>query len=132
MKWWLLAAAIPVAVACTTVKEPDREAGARAYQQCYSCHALEPGKNDLTGPTLYGVIGRRVAAEPGFDYSPALLAFAAREPLWTRELIDRFATDPEVLVPGTSMAYHGMSDANARAALLDHLAQTSLSADNLL
>ena len=95
--------------------------GERAYQQCYSCHALEPGRNDLTGPTLHGIVGRAVAAEPGFDYSPALRGFAQREPHWTKELLDRYAADPEALVPGTSMTYHGLRDADEREALIAYL-----------
>lgn len=95
--------------------------GKRAYQQCYSCHALEPGKNDLSGPTLHGIVGRSVAAEPGFDYSPALRRFAKREPRWTEELLERYAADPEALVPGTSMTYHGLRDAEERKALIDYL-----------
>jgi cytochrome c len=126
-----LLAAAPIAAACATTTDTDSSAGSRAYQQCYSCHSLAQGENDLTGPTLYAVIGRNVAAEPDYDYSPALRAFAVREPVWTRDLVDRFAADPEMLVPGTSMAYHGMSNPDERAALLDHLGQTSLSADNL-
>ena len=96
-------------------------AGGRAFQKCYSCHSLEPGRNDLTGPTLDAIVGRRVAAEPGFDYSPALKRFAEREPVWTRDLISRFAEDPEALVPGTSMTFHGMPNAEERNALLDYL-----------
>lgn len=106
--------------------------GERAYQQCYSCHALEPGKNDLTGPTLYGIVGREVAGEPGFDYSPALRHFPGREPRWTEELLDRFAADPESLVPGTSMSYHGLRQADERKALIPYLKhQTSASAASL-
>jgi cytochrome c len=106
--------------------------GERAYQKCYSCHALELGGNDLSGPTLHAIVGRRVAAEPGFDYSPALRRFAAREPRWTRELLDRFSADPEALVPETSMTFHGIADRNERAALIDYLAaQTRASAASL-
>jgi cytochrome c2 len=92
--------------------------GARTYQKCYSCHALEAGRNDLSGPTLHKIVGRRIAAEPGFAYSPALMGFAAREPRWTKQLLNRFAADPEGLVPGTSMTFHGIPDAREREALI--------------
>ena len=65
--------------------------------------------------------GAPVAAAPGFDYSPAMKRFATRSPRWTRDLIDRYAADPEALVPGTSMAFHGMPDAQERKALIDYL-----------
>lgn len=97
--------------------------GELVYQKCYSCHALEPGRNDLTGPTLNRIVGRSIAAEQGFDYSPAMRRFAGREPRWTRALIDRFAADPEALVPGTSMAFHGIRDPAERAALIAYLEQ---------
>ena len=101
---------------------PDQIAqGERAYQKCFGCHALEPGKNDLQGPTLHGIVGRGVAAEPGFDYSPALRHFAKREPRWTQELLDRFAADPEALVPRTTMSFHGIADAEEREALVAYL-----------
>ena len=100
---------------------PAVPAGERAYQQCYSCHATEAGKHDLSGPSLHGIVGRPVAAVPGFDFSPALERFAAANPRWTPALIDRFAADPEALVPGTSMAFHGLPDADERRALLDYL-----------
>lgn len=111
--------------ACAPPRAPptaaELAAGARAFQKCYSCHALEPGRNDLTGPTLDAIVGRRVAAEPGFDYSPALRRFAEREPVWTRRLINSFAEDPEALVPGTSMTFHGMPDPEEREVLLVYL-----------
>ena len=123
-----LAAALLAAAACAaTATEPTAApspAGKRAYQKCYSCHALEPGKNDLGGPTLHAVVGRKIAAEP-FDYSRAMRAFAVANPVWTRDLIDRFAADPEELVPGTTMLFHGIDDPAERAALLDYLERTS-------
>ena len=108
-------AAAPIPAASTVA------AGERAYQKCYACHATEAGRNDLAGPSLHGIVGRPIAAVPGVDYSPALKRFAAANPRWTRGLLDRFAADPEGLVPGTSMAFHGMPDAHERNALLDYL-----------
>lgn len=102
-------------------KPVSASAGQRAYQKCYSCHALERGKNDLDGPSLYRIVGRQVAAERGFAYSPAMKRFAARNPRWTPRLIDRMAADPEALVPGTSMNFHGIADAKERAALIAYL-----------
>ena len=132
-----IAAVVLAAAACAaTATEPTSAptAGGRAYQKCYSCHALEPGKNDLGGPTLHAVVGRKIASEP-FDYSPALRAFAVANSMWTRDLIDRFAADPEKLVPGTTMLFHGLDDPAERAALIEYLeragAQTKASERSL-
>ena len=116
----LALAAAACAAATETEPKTAPSAGERAYQKCYSCHALEPGRNNLGGPTLHAVIGRKIASEP-FDYSPALRAFAVANPVWTRDLLDRFAADPEQLVPGTTMLFHGIADPAERGALLNYL-----------
>ena len=120
----MLVAALPVAAACApaaVTTSQSLSAGERAYQKCFACHATEAGRNDLAGPSLHGIVGRPIAAERDFEYSPALRSFAQRHPAWTNELIDRFAADPEALVPGTTMAFHGMADEAEREALLDYL-----------
>lgn len=96
--------------------------GERLYRQCFACHALEPGRNTPAGPTLNGIVGRAIAAEPGFDYSPAMRRLAAERGRWTPELLDRFLADPAATVPGTEMGYPGIADAADRRALIDWLA----------
>ena len=120
---------VTLAAACAATVAPEPKAavssaGERAYQKCFSCHALEAGKNGISGPTLHAIVGRKVAAEP-FDYSPALRAFAVANPVWTRELLDRFVADPELLVPRTTMTFHGIADVAERAALIDYLERLS-------
>ena len=66
-----------------------------------------------------------MAAQPGFGYSPALKQFAQRHPRWTPELLDQYVADPEGLVPGTTMTFHGIADAGERRALLDYLEQVA-------
>lgn len=121
------ALALPFA-ACATPPAPAPGAqelalGERFYRQCYACHALEPGRNTPAGPTLHAVVGRPVAAEPGFDFSPALRRLAARHPRWTPELLDRFLADPAGFVPGTEMGYPGLDDPAERQALIAWLAR---------
>jgi cytochrome c len=60
-------------------------------------------------------------------------SFAAIEGQWGKGLLDKFIADPEALVPGTSMTFHGISDPAERAALIAFLEQdqTRASAANL-
>ena len=46
-------------------------AGRQVFRKCQACHSMEPGKNIL-GPSLAGIMGRKAAAEAGFNYSPAM------------------------------------------------------------
>ncbi|MGE3395331.1 MAG: cytochrome c family protein [Sphingomonas sp.] len=98
-------------------------AGERIYRQCFACHALEPGRHTPAGPSLAGIVGRPIAAQPGFNYSPALRRFAARELRWTPALLDRFLADPEAAVPGTEMGLVGMRDPRERRILIEWLSR---------
>lgn len=100
----------------------ERGPGERAFQRCYSCHSLDAAEADLSGPNLDRLIGKPIAADRNYDYSPAFRQFARREKRWTRPLLDRFIADPEALVPKNSMAYFGVKDAATRRNIVDHIA----------
>ena len=121
----LVAVALPALLAAAAAEPAPPSAGERAYQKCYSCHSLDPGRNKLEGPTLHDIVGRPVAARAGYRYSPAIRRFAGDHPVWTEALLDRFIADPETLVPGTTMTFTGMSDPAERAALIDYLRRHS-------
>ena len=90
-------------------------------RHCYACHALEPGRDTPAGPTLHAVVGRAVAAQPQFNYSPALRQLATRHPRWTPALLDQFLADPQAAAPGTEMGLAGLDDRAERRALIDWL-----------
>ena len=113
----LAAAAIAgLTVAAAIAAPPASNRGAEVYRRvCFSCHALERGRNTPAGPTLHGLAGRPVAAVRGFNYSPALRRFGAPERRWTPALLERFLADPEALVPGIEMSLPPLSPADRRA-----------------
>jgi cytochrome c len=122
--------AVPVllcAAACVQAAAPGSDAatmaaGARAYQKCYSCHSLEGPDPSTQGPSLKAILGRAVAAEQGFAYSPEMRAYAARQGRWDRASLDAFIADPQAVVPGNEMGFFGIADAAERRALLAYLA----------
>ena len=91
--------------------------GEGLWRNCRSCHALEPGVNGV-GPTLYGVVGRDVAAVDGFNYSGALVAVAD---VWTPDHLNGFLENPKGYAPGTAMGYNGMRSVEDRANLIAYL-----------
>ena len=50
----------------------DPEAGQETAKTCAICHTWTKGGGIRVGPNLYGVVGRDIARDPGFYYSPAL------------------------------------------------------------
>jgi cytochrome c2 len=116
-----LAFSLPIAalsVAATATGDPSR--GEVAYRKCYACHAMEPGRN-LEGPSLNGILGRRIADAEGFAYSAPLRALATRQTRWDEALLDRFIDDPESLAPRTKMNFNGLRDPRERADLIAYL-----------
>jgi cytochrome c len=120
--WRALRLALPLLLAASVTQAEER--GEKAFQYCFSCHSIEPGETNLQGPNLRGIVGRPIAAMQGFDYSPALRAFAQRNDHWSEALLDRYLAAPEAVVPKTSMAFRGVDDANERNDLIAYLRST--------
>ena len=84
-----------------------------AFASCAGCHSLTKGKNGI-GPSLYGVVGAKKAAAPGYAYSSALKAAGGT---WTETALDTYLTNPAGAVPGTKMPM-GVKDPTKRAAVI--------------
>ena len=89
-----------------------------AAEVCLSCHAFKPGEPELEGPTLWGVVGRRIASAPDYAYSDAL---RSQQGTWDRESLDRFLASPQTFAPGVNMTFGGVKNAADRQVVLDFL-----------
>lgn len=85
-----------------------------AFTVCSACHAARAGQHGI-GPSLAGVFGRPAAAAPGFGYSPALKGSRL---VWDEATLDRFLANPRMEVPGTSMAFAGLRNAERRRQII--------------
>lgn len=107
--------------AALTVLEPSsQQDGASLFAtQCLGCHTIADGISHRLGPDLLGVVGRGVAQAQGYnEYSPALRAQSGE---WDAERLDKFLQQPQTSVPGTSMAFAGVPDAEHRQAIIEYL-----------
>ena len=96
----------------------DAAAGAAVFKtQCSICHSVVEGKN-MVGPSLFGVVGRQAGQVSGFHYSPANKDSGLT---WDAATLDRYLTDPQVVVPKTIMPYPGLKDDTKRANLIAYL-----------
>lgn len=89
-----------------------------AAEACLSCHAIQPGEPELEGPTLWGVMGRRIAGAPDYVYSDAL---RSQQGYWDRATLDRFLASPQEFAPGVNMTFGGVKNAADRKVVLDFL-----------
>ncbi len=97
----------------------DAAAGKSVFAtQCSICHAVQQGRN-MVGPSLFGVVGRKAAAEAGYNYSPPFKALGVT---WDEATLEKYLTDPRAMVPGTKMTYKGLEDEAKRDNLIAYLA----------
>ena len=92
----------------------DAVHGAQVYNTCGICHSLD--KNGQ-GPRHAGVFGRTAGSVPDYAYSPALKKSGI---VWDEQTLDKWLTDPSVLVPGTKMFYR-LKSAQDRADVIEYL-----------
>src|SRR5262249_14601543 len=96
----------------------DAKKGAEDAKKCQVCHSFEKGGKVLTGPPLYGVVGRPKASIPGFNYTAALKKLGAN---WTLEDLFHSIASPKTFAPGTAMTFAGIPRPTERADVLAFL-----------
>jgi cytochrome c len=92
--------------------------GKLIFLRCAACHAISAAAPTKVGPHLQGIVGRASGAVPRFTYSPAMRAARLR---WDDATLDRWLTRPAGLVPGTSMVFAGLANADDRKAVIAYL-----------
>lgn len=99
----------------------DPAQGKKVFGKCQACHSLEPGVNKI-GPTLHGIMGRPSGAEADFKYSDAMENAHLN---WTPETLDQYLLNPSKMVPGTKMAFPGLTKEKDRADVISYLEQAA-------
>lgn len=99
----------------------DISAGERVARRCASCHTFDSGMADGTGPHLYGVLGRDVAAVDGFNYSSAMQEYSETVDGWGYENMFNFLENPRRYMPGTAMSFAGLRDQEDRINLIAYM-----------
>jgi cytochrome c len=92
------------------------------FTPCRACHSLDPGAKIMPGPNLAGLIGRKVAGDPRFDYSPVLQQARDDGRVWTLDTLETFLADPEAMFPAMWMSAQAIRDPAERKALARFIA----------
>ena len=89
----------------------DVSNGEAKFAICRSCHTLPEGGEDMTGPNLWGIFGRKAGSKPGYAYSDDMKAATWT---WDADKLDKWIENPKALLVGTKMTFVGMPDATDR------------------
>ena len=95
----------------------DADKGAKVFSKCKACHKLDEGGNG-TGPSLYGIVGKDIAATEGYGYSDVL---TGKQGEWTPAQLQAFLENPKAYAPGTKMSFAGLKKIEDRANLIAYL-----------
>ncbi|SFI76372.1 cytochrome c [Bosea sp. OK403] len=106
----------PIAV---RLAKADPAKGEKAVGACKACHSFEKGGPNKVGPHLYDVYGRSEGSVEGFGYSAAMKG--RNDKVWEADGLDHFLKGPKAYVPGTAMAFAGISKPDTRADVIAYL-----------
>ncbi|WP_144184092.1 c-type cytochrome [Elioraea rosea] len=115
---------LPVLAALAAAPAGAEEGAAVFEARCASCHSVAAGAPSGAGPSLAGLIGREVAGDPGYDYSPVLREARQRGDVWDRARLVRFLRDTEEMYPGLWMGGAGLRGEGEIEAVAAYLAQS--------
>ncbi|MFM9935397.1 MAG: c-type cytochrome [Novosphingobium sp.] len=99
----------------------DAGRGKTVFARCAACHDLNTGAIRM-GPSLKGVVGRKSGTFANFTYSAGM---KSKGVTWNPETLDAFLTGPMKYVPGTRMAFPGLSNPQERADVIAYLKQAA-------
>ena len=105
----------------TVLATANADAGAKTFVKCQACHNNLQGGPNMTGPNLWGVVGRPTASHPGMSYSDGMMAHAKDSPNWTYDQLYMFLANPQKWVKGTKMTFAGVKKPQDRIDLIAYL-----------
>ena len=110
--------AISALVTASAARAQNAGDGEKIFKRtCLICHTNEAGKNKI-GPSLFGVVGRKSATAPGYQYSAAM---KGANITWDAASLDKYLDDPKSTVPGNKMAFTGVKKAEERKDVIAYL-----------
>jgi cytochrome c len=103
----------------TLLAAADVTKGETTFKKCATCHSIDKGGANKTGPNLWNILRRNHASAPGFAYSDGVKAKASEA--YTYDSLNHWIESPKTAVPGNKMSFGGLRKPEERADLLAYL-----------
>ncbi len=108
----------------TTDRDTYCEAGitGRDFQRCAVCHTNTRDAGHLSGPNLWGIVGRRAGSAEGYTYSRAI---ADSGVIWGEDSLRQYLSQPSRFLPGNRMMMTPIQDPEELDRIICHLKSLS-------
>ena len=118
----LAAIAVLSLVASVRVASADGDpaAGEVTFKVCRTCHQIGESARNFVGPALNGVVGRKAGTVAGYNYSDANKNSGLT---WDEATLTKYLKSPREVVPGTKMAFPGLTRDSDIANVIAYLKQ---------
>ena len=105
--------------------------GKKLFANCADCHSIQKGAPHKAGPNLFGVVGRKLGAAPGYDYPSSHVTAGRNGHVWTEQTLFEYLKNPNRFIrlasgidEGKTLMLHmilRMPDAKDRKDIVAHL-----------
>jgi cytochrome c len=103
----VLCVAVASLVSVAQAQAQDLAAGERSFLKCRACHQVGETARNAVGPVLNGLFGRTAGTVPGYTYSEANKNSGI---VWSEETFAVYIRNPRARIPGTKMAFAGITN----------------------
>jgi cytochrome c len=100
----------------------DPVKGAKTAKKCFSCHTVDNGGSNKTGPNLWNIVGSDIGGHAGYKYSSAVSEHGGK---WGYEELFAFLKKPKKYIPGTKMSFNGFKKPKDIANVVAYLREQS-------
>jgi cytochrome c len=108
----------PEPITAAELAGADLKLGWAEIQNCGPCHSFEPGGFGRRAPSLWNLIGKSRASDPGMAYSDAMADMTG---VWDFEALNTYLADVQGSVPGTVKYLGTIRDRSTRIAAIAYL-----------
>lgn len=122
----LLLGAIIVAASVGAAAAQSAADGEHEFAVCRACHQVGDTAENMLGPQLNGLDGRKAGSAADYPYSEAMKNSGIT---WNEASFKQYIADPQAMVKGTKMPFAGLKDEKKVADLWAFLRQFDADGD---
>jgi cytochrome c len=125
MRTLIIGAAVLAASASAAAAQSAAD-GEREFAVCRACHQVGDNAENMLGPELNGLDGRKAGSVADYPYSEAMKNSGIT---WKEATFKQYIKDPQAMVKGTKMPFAGLKDEKKAADLWAFISQFDADGD---